>query len=74
MNYLPPSLDTTHRLWSLVDGTVCVLNECDAPPRFAVSLVRHAHVLQQKRVHAEHTARLLAETWRHSAGGTPDTI
>jgi hypothetical protein len=69
---LPADLETTQRLWSLVDGTVCVLNECDGPPRFAVSLVRHTRVLQQKRVHDEHTARRLAETWRQSAGGTPE--
>jgi hypothetical protein len=70
---LPSSLDATEPLWMLGDGTGCVLAECDHPPRYAVSLMRHAQVVRQRRVYGEASARVLAENWRQSAGGQPCT-
>ncbi len=72
MIYLPPDLDATERLWSMADGTMCVLTACEAPPRYAVSLVRNGQVLRQKRVYGEAAARVLAEDGRQSVGGRPE--
>ena len=69
MIFLPSSLDATEQLWTLGDGTMCVIAECDGPPRYAISLVRNAQVLRQRRVYGRAAARVLAENWRQSAGG-----
>ena len=69
MIYLPSNLEATEQLWTLGDGTMCVITECDGPPRYAISLVRNAQVLRQQRVYGQATARVLAENWRQTAGG-----
>lgn len=65
----PPRIDATESLWTLGDGTMCVLAKCHNPPKYAVSLMRHAQVVRQQRVYGEAAARMLAENWRQSAGG-----
>jgi hypothetical protein len=67
--YLPSDIGSVKPMWTLGDGTVCVLAECDQAPRFAISLVRNAQILRQRRVYAEASARVLAENWRVAIGG-----
>jgi hypothetical protein len=57
------------QLWTSRDGTICVIAECDGPPRYAISLVRNAQILRQQRVYGRAAARVLAENWRQSADG-----
>ena len=51
-------------LWSMEDGTVCLLVECDDAPRFGICVVRGEAVLRQNRLYARGSAQMLAETWR----------
>jgi hypothetical protein len=69
MIYLPSNLDTIERLWTLGDGTMCILTECEGPPRYAISLVRNASLLRHQRVYGRAAARVLAENWCQLAGG-----
>jgi hypothetical protein len=52
------------RLWSMRDGTTCLLVERDDAPRFEICVVRGEAVLRQNRLYARGSAQMLAETWR----------
>src|SRR5689334_4172032 len=52
------------RLWSLDDGTMCLLVDRIDAPRFEVCVLRGDDVLRQNRLYARGTAQMLAETWR----------
>jgi hypothetical protein len=52
------------RLWSMDDGTMCLLVERIDAPRFDVCVVRDEQVLRQNRLYARGSAQMLAETWR----------
>jgi hypothetical protein len=52
------------RLWSMDDGTLCLLVERDDAPRFEICVVRDDEVLRQNRLYARGSAQMLAETWR----------
>jgi hypothetical protein len=58
-----PSLNV-ERLWSLDDGTICLLVEREKAPRFEICVVRGEQVLRQNRLFARGSAQMLAETWR----------
>ena len=63
------------RLWSMQDGTICLLIERADAPRFEICVVRGEEVLRQNRLFARGSAQMLAETWRStlSAGATVQT-
>jgi hypothetical protein len=65
---LPQDLQRTECLWKAADGTICVLERCNVPPLFSVSLVRNAEVLQQKRLYGQAAAMMVAQRWRENAG------
>jgi hypothetical protein len=52
------------RLWTLGDGTLCLLVEREAAPRFEICVVRGEEVIFQSRLYARGSAQMLAETWR----------
>jgi len=52
------------RLWSMDDGTICLLVERVDAPCYEVCVVRDADVLRQNRLFARGSAQMLAETWR----------
>ena len=52
------------RLWSMDDGTTCLLVERQDAPRFEICVVRGDDVLRQNRLYARGSAQMLAETWR----------
>ena len=52
------------RIWSMSDGTICLLIERESDPRFDVCVVRGEEVLRQSRLYARGSAQMLAETWR----------
>jgi len=52
------------RLWSMEDGTMCLLVERVDAPRFDVCVVKGEEVLRQNRLYARGSAQMLAETWR----------
>jgi hypothetical protein len=54
------------RLWSMDDGTICLLVERDDAPRFEICVVRGEEVLRQNRLYARGSAQMLAETWRNN--------
>lgn len=58
-----PSI-SVERLWSLDDGTICLLVDRGDAPRYEVCVVRGDHVLRENRLFARGTAQMLAETWR----------
>ena len=58
-----PSI-SVERLWSMDDGTLCLLVERDDAPRFEICVVRDDEVLRQNRLYARGSAQMLAETWR----------
>jgi hypothetical protein len=55
---------SVERLWSLNDGTVCLLAEREDAPRFEICVVRADDVLRQNGLYARGSAQMLAETWR----------
>lgn len=55
---------SVERLWSLDDGTTCLLVDRAEAPRYEVCVVRGDHVLRENRLFARGTAQMLAETWR----------
>jgi hypothetical protein len=57
------TLNVEH-LWSLHDGTVCLLAEREDAPRYEICVVRGDDVLRQNRLYARGSAQMLAETWR----------
>jgi hypothetical protein len=52
------------RLWTLHDGTICLLVERDDAPRFEICVMRGEDVIRQNRLYARGSAQMLAETWR----------
>jgi hypothetical protein len=52
------------RLWSMADGTFCLLVEREDAPRFEICVVRGEEVLRQNQLYARGSAQMLAETWR----------
>jgi hypothetical protein len=52
------------QIWSMSDGTVCLLVERESAPQFEVCVVRGVEVLRQNRLYARGSAQMLAETWR----------
>jgi hypothetical protein len=52
------------RLWSMADGTFCLLVERDDAPRFEICVFRGDEVLRQNHLYARGSAQMLAETWR----------
>ena len=52
------------RLWSMEDGTMCLLVERVEAPRFDVCVMRGDDVIRQNRLYARGSAQMLAETWR----------
>ena len=51
------------RLWTASDGTTCVLVTGDAPPRYAVTLVRDERVVRERRLYGRASAQMVAEGW-----------
>jgi hypothetical protein len=51
-------------LWTMDDGTSCLLVERDDAPRYEICVVRGDEVLRQNRLYARGSAQMLAETWR----------
>ena len=64
-----PTLNV-ERLWSLRDGTICLLVEREEAPRFEICVVRGEDVLRQNRLYARGSAQMLAETWRSNLSPT----
>jgi hypothetical protein len=58
-----PTLNV-HQLWSMADGTLCLLMEREDAPRYEICVVRGEDVLRQNRLYARGSAHMLAETWR----------
>jgi hypothetical protein len=52
------------RLWTMDDGTSCLLVEREDAPRYEICVVRGDEVLRQNRLYARGSAQMLAETWR----------
>jgi hypothetical protein len=52
------------RLWSMADGTFCLLVEREDAPRFEICVCRGDEVLRQNHLYARGSAQMLAETWR----------
>jgi len=61
---MTPSSVSVERLWSLGDGTICLLVDRGDAPRYEVCVVRGDQVLRENRLFARGTAQMLAETWR----------
>ena len=58
------------RIWSMSDGTICLLVERKDAPRFEITVVRGDEVLRQGRLYARGSAQMLAETWRSTLVST----
>ena len=52
------------RLWSMDDGTLCLLVDRIDAPRYEVCVMRGDDVLRENRLYARGSAQMLAETWR----------
>jgi hypothetical protein len=52
------------RLWTMSDGTICLLVQRADAPCYEVCIVRGEDVLRQNRLYARGSAQMLAETWR----------
>jgi hypothetical protein len=55
---------SVERLWTMEDGTTCLLVERVDAPRFDVCVVRGEEIIRQTRLYARGSAQMLAETWR----------
>jgi hypothetical protein len=55
---------SVQRLWTMDDGTSCLLVEREDAPRYEICVVRGDEVLRQNRLYARGSAQMLAETWR----------
>ena len=62
---------TVERLWTLHDGTLCLLVERETAPRYEICVVRGDDVLRQNRLYARGSAQMLAETWRCNLSSSP---
>lgn len=56
------------RLWETADGTVCLLSTGGEPPMYAISMVRGAQVLRERRLYARATAAMVAQGWHPEFG------
>ena len=65
-----PNLNV-ERLWSMHDGTICLLVEREEAPRYEICVVRGDDVLRQNRLYARGSAQMLAETWRSNLSPAP---
>ena len=54
------------RLWSMHDGTICLLVERENAPRYEICVVRGEDVLRQNRLYARGSAQVLGEAWRNN--------
>jgi hypothetical protein len=61
---MPSAHLRVERLWSMTDGSICLLVEREDAPRFEICVVRGEDVLRQNRLYARGSAQMLAETWR----------
>jgi hypothetical protein len=52
------------RMWSMDDGTVCLLIERADAPCYDICVLRGEEILRQNRLFARGSAQMLAETWR----------
>ena len=59
--------DHTERLWTAADGTTCILVTCETPPMYAVTLVRDAVVLRERRLYGRASAEMVAAGWCESS-------
>ena len=59
----------TERLWTVPDGTVCILSTCEHPPMYSSTLVRGTEVVRECRVHGLASAQMLAQGWSESRDG-----
>ena len=59
-------LDSPHveRLWTLPDGTVCVLVTGETPPFYSVSLIRDEQVVRERRLYGRASAQMVAQGWK----------
>jgi hypothetical protein len=60
---MPVKPDHVERLWTLADGTTCMLATCDVPPRYSVTLVRDEQILRERRLYGRASAQMVAEGW-----------
>jgi hypothetical protein len=60
------------RLWSMADGTFCLLVEREDAPRFEICVFRGDEVLRQNHLYARGSAQMLAETWRSNLVSASD--
>ena len=65
-----PALNV-ERLWSMPDGTICLLVEREDAPRFEICVIRGEDVLRQNRLYARGSAHMLAETWLSNLSRAP---
>jgi hypothetical protein len=61
------------RLWSMADGTFCLLVEREDAPRFEICVFRGDEVLRQNHLYARGSAQMLAETWRSNLSSASDS-
>ena len=65
-----PNLNV-ERLWSMHDGTICLLVEREEAPRYEICVIRGEEVLRQNRLYARGSAQMLADTWRSNLAPAP---
>jgi hypothetical protein len=68
MGIVLPGVESGVPLWTLSDGTTCVMAEGYAAPCYALWLVRGHHVIREERLYSQDTARVLADIWKDLAG------
>lgn len=61
---MPAGIVQVLRLWTLSNGTICLLVEHDEAPRFEICVMSGEDVIRQNRLFARGSAQMLAETWR----------
>lgn len=59
--------DHVERLWTAADGTMCILITCKTAPMYAVTLVRDAVVVRERRLYGRASAEMVAAGWSESA-------
>ena len=62
----PADKGAVERLWTAADGTVCLLSTSGEPPMYAVSMVRGALIVRERRLYARATAQMVAQSWADS--------
>jgi hypothetical protein len=61
---MAPPVFNLQRLWTMDDGTSCLMVEREDAPKFEICVVRGDEVIRQNRLYARGSAQMLAETWR----------